>query len=183
MKEIVTRPYTDSHADAWDAFLAHCPMATFLHSRKFLSHHGDKFTDGSLMFFDETEKLCGVLPAAELTCQTQFFSHPGATFSGLCHRGNLTANDMDKIITAACRYYKQKIFLELVYKPVPHIYHLHPAENDKAEMFARGAMLECRLSVAINLAARRKISSSRRQGYKTAFISAMTCGIFPPPIK
>ena len=93
-------PYSTKHADLWDAFVADCPMATFLHSRKFLSHHGDKFQDRSLLFFDERDKLCGVLPAAEY--EKKIVSHIGATFGGFCHKRNLSTNKIIKILDTAC---------------------------------------------------------------------------------
>ena len=42
-------PYRNEDAVAWDEMVAHCPMATFLHTRRFLAYHLDRFRDVSLL--------------------------------------------------------------------------------------------------------------------------------------
>ena len=43
------RAFDDRDAEAWDALVAAAPGATFLHSRRFLSYHGNRFQDASLV--------------------------------------------------------------------------------------------------------------------------------------
>ena len=72
-------------------------------------------------------------------------------------------------MTLLVQYYKQQQFNQLIYKSVPHIYHQSPTENDKAALLDKAACLEnCRLSVAINLLFREKISQLRQREYKKA---------------
>jgi lipid II:glycine glycyltransferase (peptidoglycan interpeptide bridge formation enzyme) len=57
----------------------------------------------------------------------------------------------------------------LVYKPVPHIYHRVPAEEDLYALTRHGAVLERRdLSSAIHLESRPRYSKGRRWGVKRA---------------
>ena len=80
------QPYTEAHADKWDAFvMQHAMNGTFLQTRRFLSYHPEgRFTDASLMFYNGQE-LCAVLPAAAQTVdgKRMLRSHPGSTFGGL----------------------------------------------------------------------------------------------------
>ncbi len=80
------QPYTEAHADKWDAFvMQHAMNGTFLQTRRFLNYHPEgRFTDASLMFYNGQE-LCAVLPAAAQTVdgKRMLRSHPGSTFGGL----------------------------------------------------------------------------------------------------
>jgi hypothetical protein len=57
------RPYTPPDFDAWDTFCEDAFQATFLHSRRFLAYHGDRFRDLSLIIEAEG-RLVGICPAA-----------------------------------------------------------------------------------------------------------------------
>ena len=57
-------PFTADHTDAWDRLVETAPMATFLHTRRFLSYHGDRFKDASVLLFDQNGAARAVLPAA-----------------------------------------------------------------------------------------------------------------------
>ncbi len=80
------QPYTEAHADKWDAFvMQHAMNGTFLQTRRFLNYHPEgRFTDASLMFYNGQE-MCAVLPAAAQTVdgKRMLRSHPGSTFGGL----------------------------------------------------------------------------------------------------
>ncbi len=80
------QPYTEAHADKWDAFvMQHAMNGTFLQTRRFLNYHPEgRFTDASLMFYNGQE-LCAMLPAAAQTVdgKRMLRSHPGSTFGGL----------------------------------------------------------------------------------------------------
>ena len=82
----IIQPYTEAHADKWDAFvMQHAMNGTFLQTRRFLNYHPEgRFTDASLMFYNGQE-LCAVLPAAAQTVdgKRMLRSHPGSTFGGL----------------------------------------------------------------------------------------------------
>jgi hypothetical protein len=40
-------PYQQADQNEWDTFVEKSPVATILHSRKFLSYHGSRFHDQS----------------------------------------------------------------------------------------------------------------------------------------
>ena len=50
-------PYAAEHATAWDELVDGAPMGTLLHTRRFLSYHGDRFNDRSLVVQDDRDRL------------------------------------------------------------------------------------------------------------------------------
>lgn len=79
--------YEDSNSKIWDDFVRDLSVnGTFLHSRNFLSYHPkERFTDNSLMIYDEKNHLIAVCPACVIEDNGKkiFFSHKGSTFGGL----------------------------------------------------------------------------------------------------
>ena len=80
------RPYTPADEAEWDRFVMHeSGNGTFLQTRNFLNYHpAGRFTDASLMVYNEHGGLGAVVPAAlRLDGATRIFrSHPGSTFGG-----------------------------------------------------------------------------------------------------
>ena len=75
--------YEASMAKDWDAFCQLSQSATFQHTRKFLSYHGQRFQDVSLLVVVDGE-ISAIFPAA-LSPQDNgwVISHPGAAFGSL----------------------------------------------------------------------------------------------------
>src|ERR1700730_17163182 len=87
--------FSDDQSYLWDEFLKSCPMATFLHSRKFLSYHENRFKDESLIVTDDDGSWLGVFPSAvDNADSSQIISHPGITYGGLVHNGKLISESM-----------------------------------------------------------------------------------------
>jgi hypothetical protein len=163
--------YESTKADAWDEFCAGAVNATFLHTRRFLSYHGDRFKDLSLLLMN-SGKIMGVFPAAESPTDPELVvSHPGATYGGVVHQGGLTGTRMIEAITALAKYYKDN-YRRLIYKSIPYIYHNVPAQDDTYALFRYGSLRNrCDLSCAIDLATRTVASERRRRGLKKALKS------------
>jgi len=145
--------YTADKKLLWDDFVAKCPMATFLHSRKFLSYHKDKFQEQSLLFFDDKNRLVGVFPAASRLSQNEIIiSHPGSTFGGIVHNGKLVGAEITNVLQLIIDFYRNQGAKEILYKAVPYVYHQAPYSDDLYSLFSLNAIL-CRrdLSCAINL--------------------------------
>lgn len=162
-------PYESRHEEAWDAFCAGAANATFLHTRRFISYHGERFKDLSLMVM-ESGKLLGVFPAAQALSDPELVvSHPGITYGGLLHQGKLAGNRMIETLEAIVGHYGKAGYRRLQYKPTPFIYTTLPAQDDLYALFRLGAQrVRCDLSCCIDLAARRPLSERRRRGLKKA---------------
>ncbi|MDO4958531.1 MAG: GNAT family N-acetyltransferase [Prevotellaceae bacterium] len=55
--------YTQNKQTEWDAFVKVSKNGTFLFLRAYMDYHSDRFTDHSLMYYNEKGKLIAVLPA------------------------------------------------------------------------------------------------------------------------
>jgi len=163
------RCYDPVDAQAWDAFCAEAYQATFLHSRRFLSYHGDRFQDRSLII-EEDGRWVGIFPAALLPGdELCVVSHPGLTYGGLLHKGGLRGGRQIAALSMICRHYAELEYEKLVYKAVPWFYHATPAQDDVYALFRLGARrIRCDLSSTIDLQRRRKVSERRRRSLKKA---------------
>lgn len=166
---ISIRPFRMDDADNWDNFCNKSFQATLLHTRKFLSYHGERFNDQSLIIEQEGRCL-GLFPAAlnpeESTCVV---SHPGATYGGVLHQGQLQGMQMIAALEAITQYYAADGRKKLIYKAVPNLYHQVPAQDDLYAMFRLGArLIRCDISSAIDLQNRQPLSQRRKRSLKKA---------------
>ncbi|MDB5800497.1 MAG: family N-acetyltransferase [Rhodocyclales bacterium] len=178
MKLSISRFDNERDSREWDALCRAAPMATFLHTRAFLSYHGDRFEDASRVLRDERGLMIAVLPAARQPGQSDTVcTHPGASFGGLVHAGDLLGEDLIKALAMICMDYRGSGFSSLRYKLTPHIYHRWPADDDRYALWRLGAgatQYRCDLSSAIDLAARGTPNSRRRRALRNAQTAALT---------
>ena len=162
-------PYDPADAEVWDTFCRATHQATFLHSRLFLSYHGDRFQDCSLII-EEEGSLVGVFPAALNPGDNRsVVSHPGITFGGILHQGGLRGEKMLTALTAICRHYFEHEYAKLIYKAVPLFYHTTPAQDDLYALYRLGARrIRCDLSSTIDLQRRLPVSERRKRSLKKA---------------
>ena len=60
---IIIQRYSAERFDEWNSFVAASKNGTFLFDRLDMDYHIDRFSDYSLMFYDEKHRLVAVLPA------------------------------------------------------------------------------------------------------------------------
>lgn len=158
----------------WDEVVATTRNATFMHYRGFMDYHSDRFNDYSLMAMDG-EKVVALLPANRR--DNTVYSHQGLTYGSWLMTECCDAVTMMHIMEATIEYLKADGVTEFIYKPVPHIYHHYPAEEDLYALFRHGALLsECSLSTAIDLDApirfdrgnRSAVNKAQRAGIKVS---------------
>jgi len=171
---LTVRPFETADSERWDAFCAISEQATLLHTRKFLSYHGDRFTDRSLLV-EADGKLLGVFPAAEHPTQRDHIvSHPGATYGGMVHNGALRAARMLAAVQAVGSHYRSHGYQRLIYKAVPGFYQRRPSQDDLYALFRLGAVrTRCDISSTIDLQARGAVSERRRRSLKKAMKSGI----------
>jgi len=166
---LALRSFELCDAEEWDAFCAAAHQATFLHTRRFLSYHGSRFQDRSLII-EEEERWVGIFPAAlHPSDNLCVMSHPGITYGGLLHTGGLRGERMILALSAIQRHYAALGHVKLIYKAVPSFYHQAPAQDDLYALFRLSALrTRCDLSSTIDLQRRLPVSERRRRSLKKA---------------
>jgi hypothetical protein len=138
-----------------------------------MDYHLDRFLDSSLLFFEEDD-LVALMPAN--IADDIFCSHAGLTFGGvISDRKKMRIELMLDVFDSLMEYLSQHRIKTVVYKPIPHIYHTVPAEEDLYALFRYGARLIRRdVSSAIVFDEPIPFSKSRRRGITLAKKSGIT---------
>jgi Acetyltransferase (GNAT) domain len=172
---ITIHNFDASDAEKWDAFCKITHQGTFLHTRRFLSYHGNRFKDLSLVL-KRDDAIVALLPAAEKPGDSEtVVSHPGITYGGLLHAGKVMGEDTIEVFQSVMTHYSQLGYKRFIYKAVPSIYHQAPSDDDHYAMFRIGASrTRSDLSCAINLANRLALSSRRKRSLVKAHKAGIT---------
>lgn len=160
---VTVRCYKEQDAEPWDKLTAESWNGTFLHERRFLAYHGDRFQDLSLVVEDDRGQIIGVFPAALHPQHTDtVVSHPGLTYGGVVHKGALRGAVMLEVLQDISGLYREADLRCLRYKAIPYIYHTVPSGDDLYALFRLGAVrYRCDLSAAIDFDSRQKPSKLR----------------------
>ena len=119
--------YNQDLQNVWDAFIDESKNGTFMLKRGYVEYHSDRFTDFSLMFYDEG-KLVAVLPAS--LHGDEMRSHGGLTYGGIISDRKMTTKKMLSVLDSLLLYLKENNIKKLIYKRVPSFYHTYPADED-----------------------------------------------------
>ena len=160
MSDIVTIRYRDEHEDLWNQFVKNAKNSLFLFDRQYMDYHRDRFTDHSLMFYSDDD-LIAVLPA----CETgdELVSHGGLTYGGFLIDSRMKQHNMIECIAGLVAYAGEKGIKKLLYKPIPHIFHQQPAEEDLYALKHCGAELtEVSASTVVDLSSPLKMPKGRK---------------------
>lgn len=131
-----------------------------------MEYHADRFTDHSLLVY-ERERLRAVLPASVV--EDTVSSHGGLTYGGVVCTSDMGTPFMLEIFAQLRAFLESAGVRKLVYKPVPHIYHRVPAEEDLYALFRQGAQLVRRdVSSTIAMDGRIPYSKGRKWSVKKA---------------
>ena len=162
-------PYNNSMKEEWNAFVKDSKNGTFLFQRGYMDYHADRFVDCSLMFYKKGE-LVAVLPANYKKEERRVYSHGGLTYGGFVLSERISVADTMQVMSCAMEWMKLTLDAkEWIYKPVPHIYHRIPAEEDLYALFRQEATLVARgVSAAIAQDNSLPMQELRRRGAKKA---------------
>lgn len=131
--------YTNDHKSLWDNLVQNAKNGHFFFKRDYMEYHSDRFDDHSLLVFDQKEKLVTVFPAN--IKGAALYSHQGLTFGGFLVDDKMKTETMLDVFEALREYAKENGILNIIYKCVPHIYHVKPSEEDRYALFRNNAKL------------------------------------------
>ncbi|MDB5580923.1 MAG: hypothetical protein JWR80_6099 [Bradyrhizobium sp.] len=166
-------PYIPERQREWDDFVGAAKNGHFMFCRAYMDYHADRFPDASLMFYDARDRLVGLLPAT--ADDGVLSSHAGLSFGGVISGHSMKVELMLELFAAMCAWLRERGIREIIYKPVPHIYHQVPAEEDLYALFRLGGRLIRRdVSAVIDRHARLPFSKGRAWSLKQAARSGLT---------
>ena len=119
----------------WDTFIDASKNGTLMLKRGYVEYHSDRFTDFSLMFYDEG-KLVAAMPASLHGDEVR--SHGGLTYGGIISDRKMTTKKMRSVFDALTSYLKENV-KKLIYKCIPSVYHTYPADEDLYVLFRKEA--------------------------------------------
>lgn len=155
--------YTQDRQPEWDAFVKVSRNGTFLFLRAYMDYHSDRFTDHSLMYYNEKRKLIAILPASSHnpspithhplpTTPTTLHSHQGLTYGGFILAPRVHSAEVGEMFDLTLSYLRENGFTEWYYKQMPGIYHQLPSEDDEYWLWRHGAQLTvCNLATTVPL--------------------------------
>lgn len=166
MSSVEVQRYTPQLAAEWDEAADGSRTGVFLFQRRYMDYHADRFVDHSLMFRVDG-RLVALLPASEHGDELR--SHGGLTYGGLLLRPRTTTELTLSLVAKLQEHLRESGFRSLLYKPVPHIYHDVPAEEDLYAIFRAGARLVRRdVSSTVRLDARLPLTKGRKSAVTMA---------------
>lgn len=167
---LAVRSYEPGRAAAWDELVNRSCNGTFMHTRRFLSYHGDRFADRSVVLEDRHGRIRGVFPAAVSPVSREVIvSHPGLTYGGLVHDGSVRGTSMIAALRDVSHHYRRLGYRRLRYKAIPAVYHSVPAEDDLYALFRLSAQrYRSDLSAAIDVSHRGRVTKRRIRSRRTA---------------
>lgn len=169
--------YDNSQEKVWNEFVGLAKNRIFMFDRGYMDYHSDRFKDHSLMLYNDDE-LVALLPACEI--DGALVSHAGLTYGGFITNVRMKQHTMNECFEALVDYSRSNHWSKILYKTLPHIYHLQPAEEDMFSLFAHGAIVEnvdvstvVNLTSPIKMAKGRKaqISKAKREGVHVEILS------------
>jgi hypothetical protein len=135
---ISVKRYNARTQKEWNALVTISANGTFLLDRRFMEYHKDRFIDHSLLLYQDN-KLIALFPANEKG--EKIFSHAGLTYGGLIMTPATKLFTTLSCIYSLVKYYHQKGFKHIIYKPVPWFFHTTPYFGDLYALFLLGSTL------------------------------------------
>lgn len=158
--------YNSDYKSLWNNYISKSKNGTFLFYRDYMEYHSNRFKDNSLMFF-EGDRLIAVMPAN--IYGNVLYSHAGLTYGGIISDQNMTISKMLGIFPVLMKYCSSSGIKKVIYKAIPHIYHIFPAEEDLYAIFRyEGTLIRRDVSSTIYLKKRIKFSKNRRRCVRKA---------------
>lgn len=162
MLEIVK--YTSNYKKQWDDLIKSSRNGTFLFYRDYMDYHSDRFNDCSYLIFRKG-KVEALIPGN--ISNSCFFSHQGLTYGGLVSSIKICNTEVIDIFSMLNQELKNIGIIEIIYKPVPLIYHCIPAQEDIYAIFLNKAeKIGCNISSTIFQNSKLRFIESRKSGIR-----------------
>lgn len=138
-----------------------------------MDYHADRFIDHSLMIYVD-ERLYALLPAnVSGVC---FYSHQGLTYGGIILNEDASTPTTLLVFDAINDYLIGLGINRVVYKPIPHVYHRLPSEEDLYALYwkCNAKIIRRDIGTALEFNNHPRWSRIRRRGIKRAEDAGVT---------
>jgi hypothetical protein len=164
--DLTVERYAATGAAHWDEVVRNARARHFMFERAYMDYHQDRFVDAS-WYVVHRDRPIAVMPASR--DGEEIVSHGGLTFGGLISGAELTTARAVSAMQRITQALRADGAHRLTYKPMPHIYHLEPAEEDIYALAALGARLVARdVTAALSPSSRAGYSDERRRALRRA---------------
>ena len=165
--------YTADQKAIWNQFVLNSKNGTFLFDRNYMDYHSDRFEDHSLMIYRKG-KLYSLLPANKMG--SVLYSHQGLTYGGVIMSDKVTVADSVEMFRVINACLKESGFEKVIYKPIPFIFHQHPAQEDLYALFrtSNAKIIGRNISSTIIQSDKMKFIESRKSGIRKALSNGIT---------
>ncbi len=159
--------YTDQQHTTWDEFIGRSKNATFQFYRDYMDYHRDRFSDHSLMIYDQTDRLVALMPAHVV--DSTLVSHSGLSFGGFLTDAAMKTPLMLDVFMAALSFCRNHRLTAVRYKAIPSIYHRIPAQEDLYALhLCGGQLIDRSVTAVIGLRERIVLPKGRRYSVNKA---------------
>ena len=141
--------YTDDFYQVWNDFLKESKNSTFLFHRNFMDYHKDRFSDHSLMVWNN-DKLAALLPANAKN--KVLSSHDGLSYGGLVISKKEVYRNVVEYLKEILFFLNQSGFEKIIIKELPIFYNLIPSDELKNIIFrVNGKLIKQNITSTIYL--------------------------------
>lgn len=171
---IEIKKYQQEDKEIWNDFLKRSKIDTFLFDRNFMDYHTDHFFDQSFIVYKKG-KIEAIFPGN--IKNDIFYSHEGLTYGGLVPSVNMSTQDIMHTFNLVNEELKKATVKEVIYKPVPFIYHLQPSQEDIYALYRLNAKkIGCAISSTISGGNKVSFAESRKSGIRKAIREEIIVG-------
>lgn len=164
--------YSSDLKSSWDQFVLNSKNGTFLFQRDYMDYHSNRFCDNSFLIYRKG-KLYALLPGNKVG--NIFYSHQGLTYGGFILNSKAVTTEVLEIFDKVNEILKEEGCLKVVYKTIPFIYHIYPAQEDLYALFRLNAKIIGRnISSTIIQSNKIKFTESRKSGIRKALSNNIT---------
>lgn len=165
--------YTADQKAIWNQFVLNSKNGTFLFDRNYMDYHSDRFEDYSLMIYRKG-RLYSLLAANKMG--SVLYSHQGLTYGGVIMSDKVTVADSVEMFRVINACLKESGFEKVIYKPIPFIFHQHPAQEDLYALFrtSNAKIIGRNISSTIIQSDKMKFIESRKSGIRKALSNGIT---------
>ena len=157
--------YQDSHKELWNDFVDKSLNGTFMINRNYMDYHAERFQDHSLLVYED-DGLIGVIPACAKN--GLYHSHAGISYGGFLIGSKIKSQKMLDIFDVFLAYLRNENFKEILYKPVPQIFHRSCCQYDLYALWRNNFQISRRELAAVVPIGKAKFKSKRVSDYRFA---------------